>query len=392
MTTTFKPLPVGSKYDATDPNAGINPATGEKDPRFQFSAEHKYGKDYTAYQAQGGSSGPYEKMTTTGVVGDWLDNLDKNPANPTPTPVAEGESPVLQDTSPRIGKFTGGGVGMRNLEPGEAAQRQVQDEEKTSYQLSQLENSNSKYMQDARRQGLEQANAMGGLGGTVGIGAVKTSALRAALPIAESDAQAYRQAATENLTALNQMAQLNHQRATQIELGRMDSQTRLTTTAIGANAQIAATKLQVAAQRDLGQLDADTKVTIQNMQSTLQRALAEDQFKYDQVLQDAQYAAELARTQMQGEYGLAGTALQKEWDMAIQSTINDQNERSSYTSQAVGIFDSAMQSIASLNGTEMDDAARQRAINSIWSGARTEYDILNTLYPDQDPLEFDWPS
>ena len=280
----------------------------------------------------------------------------------------------------------------RELEDGEAITREVGENELVENRLSGLLNSDSKYMQDARRQGLEQANAMGGLGGTVGTGASMTSALRAGLPIASQDAATFAKTASENMGALNQMAQLNHQRATQLEATRMDVQSRADVAALGANAQIAATKLQTAAQRDIAKLDNDTKVLVTNMQGVIQKALALDQFHYNQILNDAQQAAELAKTQMQGEYGLAGTALSKQWDDKIQADINAANARTTYTGEATSIFAGAMDAIAALNGQEMDNEARKGAIGTIMDGARTQYEILNVLYPEQPPLEFDWGS
>lgn len=281
---------------------------------------------------------------------------------------------------------------VQDIAEGVATTREVQDNELVSSQLSNLLNSDSKYIQDARRQGLEQANAMGGLGGTLGVGAAQTSALRAALPIAQNDAASYVQAASENLSALNQMAQVNAQIAGQLESTRIGSQAQLDSTTISSNAQLAATQLQTAAQRDISKLDNDTKVLVTNMEGVIRKALAEDQFHYSQLLNDAQYAASLADTQMKGEYGLAGTALGKQWDMEIQKTVNDQNARTSYTGQATSIFSDAMIAFGNLNGESMDEAGRKSAAASIWGFARTQMDVLNALYPEQTPLEFEWPA
>jgi hypothetical protein len=294
--------------------------------------------------------------------------------------------------NPDVGNAQRGTATIRDVADGVATTREVQDNELVSNQLSKLLNSDSKYIQDARRQGLEQANAMGGLGGTLGVGAAQTSALRAALPIAQNDAASYVQAASENLAALNQMAQVNVQKATELEKTRIGAQASLDTTTISSNAQLAATRLQTAAQRDISKLDNDTKVLITNMDGVIRKALAEDQFHYSQILQDAQYAAELANTQMQGEYGLAGTALGKQWDMEIQKTVNAQNERSNYTTQATSIFSDAMTAFGNLNGVEMDENARKSAAASIWGFAKIQMDVLNAANPDQPPLVFQWPA
>lgn len=319
---------------------------------------------------------------------DGLGQADNGPLSDLDLPTEAGEMPG-QDANYEADR---GKATIKDVAEGVATQREVQDKELVSSQLSSLLSSDSKYIQDARRQGLEQANAMGGLGGTVGVGAAQTSALRAALPIAQNDAAAHVQAASENMQALNQMSQVNAQIAGSLEQSRMGAQAQLDSTTISANAQYAATKLTTAAQRDIAKLDADTKVLVTNMQGVLEKALAEDQFKYNQILNDAQYAANLANTQMQGEYGLAGTALGKQWDMEIQAGVNALNERSNYTTQATNIFSQAMESFANLNGTEMDEAAKKAAAATIWGFAKTQMDVVNALYPDQTPLEFDWPS
>lgn len=292
--------------------------------------------------------------------------------------------------NPQVAYDTGGGLLTPNFADDQSAAvtREVQPEELVSNQLTGLLGSDSKYIQDARRQGLEQSNAMGGLGGTLGVGAAQTSATRAALPIAQQDAATYMQTAKDNMQALNEFQQLNHQRATQMALGEMDSSTRLNTANINASASLAATKLQTAAQRDIANLDNRTKMAVTEMQGTIQARLADNQFRYNQILNDAQYAAELAKTQMQGEYGLAGEALASEWDARIQSEINALNRESTYTSLMTTAYDGYLNRLSELNGQEMDDAARTRAAASIAQGTTAMFDLLAELYPDVPPIEF----
>lgn len=267
--------------------------------------------------------------------------------------------------------------------------RNVQGNELVSEQLSGLLNSDSKLIQDARRQGLEQANALGGLGGTVGVGASMQAAMRTALPIAQSDAEAYRAAAAQNLDALNQFGQLNHQRATQLELGQIDARTRQLTTQITTSAQMAAAQLESATQRDLGRLDSETKLRLTEMSGKIQDRLASAQFQYTALLNDANNAAELARTVMQGDYGLAGVGLKGQWDAAIQEKANAAEREGQYLQLMTGAYDNYLNRIADLNGMEMDDAARERAIASIAEGARAMFSLLSKLYPGVEPIEFE---
>lgn len=267
--------------------------------------------------------------------------------------------------------------------------RTVGREEKVAEQLSDLLRSDSKFIQDARRQGLEQANAVGGLGGTAAIGASMQAAIRTGLPIAQTDAEAFRAAAAQNMDALNQFAQLNHQRTTQLELGQIDARTRQLTTQITTSAQMAAAQLESATQRDLGRMDSETKLRLQEMQGQIQDRLAAQQFRYNALLNDAQYAAELAKTQMQGEYGLAGTGLAGQWDKAIQEATAAQQKEATYLQLMTGAYDGYLNRLAELNGIEMDDAARQRAIQSITAGTQAMFDLLSSLFPDVPPITFD---
>ena len=242
---------------------------------------------------------------------------------------------------PNVDYYKGNMLGIPEIEDenAQAHTREVTDPELVKNQLSDLLNSNSKYMQDARRQGLEQANAMGGLGGTVGTGASMTAALRAGLPIAQQDAATFAKTASENMQALNQFSQLNHQRATQLALGQMDSNTRIMTSNISASANIAQTKLQTAAQRDIAWLDSQTKQKVTQMQGAIQARLAKNQFEYNKILTDMENAGRLAQTNMQGEYGLANTALQGEWNMAQQEQMNQMQRETNYTTQASALYD-----------------------------------------------------
>jgi hypothetical protein len=293
---------------------------------------------------------------------------------------------------PNVSYYEGGQIRAGNIEDENAQPhtRDVTEPELVQNQLSNLLNSNSKYMQDARRQGLEQANALGGLGGTVGTGASMTSALRAALPIAQQDAATFTKVASENMQALNQFSQLNHQRATQLALGEMDSNTRVMTANISASASLAQTRLQTAAQRDIAWLDSETKQKITQMQGAIQARLAKNQFEYNKILTDMEVSGRLAQTQMQGEYNMANTQVMGEYNLAQQEQVNAMQRETNYTTSATGLYQGYLDRIAALNGMEMDDAARERAIASITEGAKSSYSLLNSLYPELDPIVFDW--
>ena len=390
-----KTLPTTDPYHQGDTSLRINPNTGEKDASITPTKDYKYGKDYWAYREAGGSSNPEKFYAGTAMVPEGYDYSkwqgEVVPGESAPIGFGLGDTPYVGG-NPDSRYYEGGRVRANINDPEGLAPhtREVQDDELVENRIAGLLSSDSKYMQDARRQGLEQANAMGGLGGTLGVGAAQTSALRAALPIAQQDAQTAYQTASENMQSLNQWAQLNHQRATQVGLANLDANTRIMTTNIGASAQIAATRLQTAAQRDIANLDAHTKMKVTEMQGIIQQRLADTQFKYQQVLNNAQYAAELSKTQMQGEYGLEGERIRGSFQQDIQRETNALQREQNYTTAATNIYGGYLDRIASLNGVEMDDNARKAAIETITQGSKAHLEMLNKLYPELDLLTFDW--
>ena len=273
--------------------------------------------------------------------------------------------------------------------------REVQDEELVANQMSSLLNSDSKFMQDARRQGLEQSNAMGGLGGTAAVGAAMQSAMRSALPIATADAQAFRDAAAQNMDALNSFAQLNHQRATQMELANIDAKTRQEITSITTSAQMAAAALESATQRDISMLDAETKLRSQEMAGQIQNRLADQAFRHNALLADQKAALDAGLLGMKGDYDLAGIGLGGDYELentAMKAEIENRRltleREATHARIASDAYSTYMGHITSLNGVEMDDNARTRAYASAESAFKSHLGLINSLYPDLDPIEF----
>ena len=82
--------------------------------------------------------------------------------------------------------------------------RTVNPSELVSNQLADLTNPNSAYIKQARAQAFADANARGGIGSSYAMGNAQGAAIRAALPIAQGNADAQQKAQTENLGYLNQ--------------------------------------------------------------------------------------------------------------------------------------------------------------------------------------------
>lgn len=266
--------------------------------------------------------------------------------------------------------------------------REVQDEELVSNQMDKLLNSDSKYMQDARRQGAEQAAAMGGLGGTAGIGASMQAAVRAGLPIAQADAQAMQVAASENMAALNQYAQMNLDRATQLEQSQIGAKSQLKNTQINASLQHSISRLEDIRARDLSQLDAETQLRVTEMNGQIQSRMAAFQHQYNSLLEDQRAYQDLMRTKMQGDYTLADKELSGRWEMAIRTQEAQVQRSHQYITAQMGSYEGMMDRIAALNGLDMDNTARTAAINSIKEGFLAQQEVMKVLYPDMPA--FDW--
>ena len=252
--------------------------------------------------------------------------------------------------------------------------REVQDNELVSSQLEGLLAGDSKYMKQARQEGLELG---GGLGGTSGIRAAYGAAIKAGMPIAAADAQAFRDAASQNMDALNQFGLANIQRATQLDLGTMDANTRIKTTAMNNVAQTNIAKMQDITNRDIAKLDADTRLRVTEMNGQIQKRLADDAFVHSQFLNDQVHGNEMEQIALRGEYDLAG-----------QAELVAAQDNTNYLNSYLGSYDSTLAQIAALNGIEMDDDARERANQAIWDGFDGMILLINALYPNAEPITF----
>lgn len=267
-------------------------------------------------------------------------------------------------------------LGPANTTPiGTAPQREVQDNELASTQLTNLLAGDSKYIRQARQEGLELS---GGLGGTSGIRASIGEAIRRGAPIAIADAQAYRDAAAQNLDSLAQFGLANIQRATSLELGVMDANTRMQTTWMNNQTQTAIARMNDITARDISNADNATRIRVTEINGAIQKSLADTQFQYNQVLNDQLHANNLEDIALQGEYNLETEARRLEAADQI-----------SYTNTYMATYTGALDRIAALNGLDIDDAAIQRATDAIWEGFYGSVELLAALYPNATPISFE---
>lgn len=109
--------------------------------------------------------------------------------------------------------------------------RNVTENELVRNQLNSLLDENGQYIQNARQSGLNFAANRGLLNSNMAAESSQRAAIESALPIAGSDANAYRGAASENLSGLNQivtskmaLAGANAQAAVQVASSRISSE------------------------------------------------------------------------------------------------------------------------------------------------------------------------
>lgn len=116
-----------------------------------------------------------------------------------------GGSQGQGNSSNYIGAYTNLPQGINNAGGGanNAYVRTVQPGEYTSNRLNGLLASNSPYMDQARRSGLNTANDRGLLNSSIAAGNSMSAAIAAGMPIAQADAGADITAAGQNLDALN---------------------------------------------------------------------------------------------------------------------------------------------------------------------------------------------
>jgi VCBS repeat-containing protein len=299
--------------------------------------------------------------------------------------------------APPVGGTGNAGVNERahqaNLNAGgeyTATTREVQDNELVGHQLSELLDSDSRYINQARASGLAQANARGGLGGTMGVQAAVQAAIRNGLPIAQADAQAYRDAAAQNMNALNQFGLANMQRVAQLEMANLDANTKVQVQGMANASQQAIAKLQAMTQLQNTALQGEIQARLADQQYLINQVLNWEQHGYrmeqlglegEYRLMDTELRGEynLAQTDLQGQYNLAGVDRQGEWNYHTARETN-------YTNQAVNNLNAYYQRLDNLNGIEMDDAARRRAEEQYYNDYVSQMNLLNSLYPDIAPI------
>lgn len=130
--------------------------------------------------------------------------------------------------------------------------RTPQEQELVENRLTGLLDRDNPYISNARQRAAEASSSRGMLNSSLAMGAAERSAIEAGMPIAAQDAATFAQAASENQAHLNQMAQLQGQLATQIEVANIGADASKFSASMSAAA--AESQARAALQRQREQL------------------------------------------------------------------------------------------------------------------------------------------
>lgn len=150
-------------------------------------------------------------------------------------------------------------------------------------QLSSLLSQDSAYMQEARRSGQEQAAARGMLNTSMAAGASQREALKAALPIAQQDAQTFAQAQAMEQKAKTDLTTMQGEAIVSAELVSQQENIKRT----NQNIQNQFTALMQGANEQ-------SKVWLQDMMQVHDAGMQNMQIAANQALQNQQISAEKA--------------------------------------------------------------------------------------------------
>jgi hypothetical protein len=174
-------------------------------------------------------------------------------------------------------------------------------------QLSSLLSQDSAYMQEARRSGQEQAAARGMLNTSMAAGASQREALKAALPIAQQDAQTFAQAQSMEQKAKTDLTTMQGEAVVSAELVKQQE----TIKRQNQNIQNQFTALMQGATEQ-------NKVWLQDMMMKHDEGMQSMQIAANQMLQNQQISAEKAANVR----GLAAQTMQN-YQISVENMMTD---------------------------------------------------------------------
>lgn len=194
--------------------------------------------------------------------------------------------------------------------------RQVQDNERATHQLEQFLGSGSPYLANARKRGEEVAQARQLGNSSIAAGAAERSAIEAAAPLAAADADAFRQAAGENINALNNIKATGMNNASSERIAGMQAAT--------ARANLQAQLKHSGQQADLDRMHQMAMGELSHNLG-LQRAAYEHGLDLDQMganfFYEMQQFAALEDASMRQNGMIAGMQAFSNWQQGIQQAL-----------------------------------------------------------------------
>lgn len=301
--------------------------------------------------------------------------------------------------------------------------REVQDNELVNNQLNDLLSSDSKYIRDARLRGIEFANKRGQLGSSFSAGAAERNAIEAGLPIATADAQAYRDAAEQNLNALNNFSLANIQRATTLDVALLDSNTSISIANLDSAVRVGMANLDALTRTNIANLDAATQTSIANLSSQTQLAVQTMQSQLALTMQGKSFEHEAGLEQLK-QYGRVELSMldgalqkdlkrfeidgyldlsrlnheeQKEIDAIMDGyavknadILNGYNRTAAHASAADSALQRYVDVMLANNDVNMDANAAARQTQMARDTYVAAIEMINGLYPEQTPIVPKW--
>lgn len=321
------------------------------------------------------------------------------------------------DQAAAVDETTGIGAGIG---PTAAVTREVQDEELVSSQLEGLLSGDSKFIRNARQRAAELSNRRGQFSSNLFAGAAERAAIESGLPIAQNDAQAFRDAASQNLVARNQNAIANIQRAAALDSALLSSRTSISLANLDASTRVGISTMTTLANIDMANLDAGTRLKVTNMTNATQllmqgmqqdlqlemqsRSQVHDKaiaaFQQDGRMQLANLDANLRRelqargfvndfnlAELTGQQQLELNTIMQEYDIEKQARDHGFNTRQSHINMAMQAQVNYINYLSSFAGTEMDENAAIRLQATADAQLVATFAMINGLYPNQPPID-----
>jgi len=267
------------------------------------------------------------------------------------------------------------GIANVDLNQFDPTTREVQREELVSEQLNDLLDADGAFIQNAVQRGREAAQDRGALSSSMFAGSSQRAAIEAGLPIASADAQAFITAASQNMAAVNQNTLAKMQSATQMAISNAQNITQASAT----NAQVSGRQNEARIQFETNRILADSRERIASTQLNAQYAMQQGQFVQQQVMESLQQQgridltrlggniqAELQRRGIQGQIDISN--LNQAQRIEMEELFGQPRFEAQFQfglaqlqgQMQANVMNNWASGVASMNGLDLDDAARSR--------------------------------